>query len=202
MANRLPRQFFRTAFCYRKKRLLSAWIRLARIGARGSVQTPIRAQSGISGRGSPRNPSAGFSRPGAAEPGGSETNIGIYRRLSIQGEDGCGTSEDPAPVMRGLVVGAARAGHGLFLERWEKRKGDPGRFGRHSRAPGCPLRKRSAFHRIRGAFPSGEETRWQRNRGAVGRCRRRHGAPVLLCGKASMASGVISKVSLRVRRFR
>ena len=44
---------------------------------------------------------------------------------------------DPAPVGRGLVVGADRAGHGLFLEIGDRGKGDPGRGGCHSRAPGC-----------------------------------------------------------------
>ena len=56
----------------------------------------------------------------------------VSRRLSIQAEDGFVISEDPAPVMRGLVVGADRAGHDLFLERWENRSATTGFDGRVS----------------------------------------------------------------------
>lgn len=183
-------------------RLLSAWIRLARIGARGSVQTPIRARSSRCGTGVPRGLLPGSRALGLRSPAAQKQTSGLPADYPFKWRMAAGPRRIPLQWCGDLSSGRIEPGMASFSKDGEEREGDPGRVGRHSRAPGCPLRKRSALHRIRGAFSSGEETRRQRNRGAVGRCRRRHGAPVLLCGKAAMASGVISKVSLRGWRCR
>lgn len=93
-----------------------------------------------------------------------------------------------------LSSGRIEPGRASFSKGWAKGSGDPGRVGLHSRAPGCPLRMRSVRHGFRVAFSPAGRRRKSGNRIAVRRCRCRHRVPVLLCGWASMASGVIEKV--------
>lgn len=200
MANRLPRQFFSNCLSLEKE---ASALRLDSVGTDRSSRLRLNTYS------SSVRPVRGFRAAicRILAPWGCGTrrlrnrHAGFPPTIHSRGrwlrDLGGSRSSDAGTCRRG---GSSRAWP--LSRKMGKWKGDPGRVGRHSRAPGCPLRKRSAFHRIRGAFSSGEETRWLRNRGAVGRCRRRHRAPVLLCGKASMASGVISKVSLSGWRFR